>query len=195
MHAFIFFGAVKMCLRSVLGARADPNAKAGIRVRLADTNGQKADESVVRLGRREQKVGQTRRPKRTRVRGRPISGPFLSRICVGADTRRTRARSLSPLPGPAGRWLIGFPPHPPSQTATLARLLRRRRRRPFLRATLPAVAASTSAQQHHPLPRRPPPPSCHRGANCFPPPLPASHNRLLCPRRPKRMAADEMGAR
>ena len=60
MHAFIFFGAVKMVLRPALGARADPNAEADIRVRLADPNGQirladpngqKADEIAVRLGR------------------------------------------------------------------------------------------------------------------------------------------------
>ena len=34
-----------------MGARAEPNAEADIRVRLADPNGQKADEIAVRLGR------------------------------------------------------------------------------------------------------------------------------------------------
>ncbi|XBI19369.1 hypothetical protein VPH35_060905 [Triticum aestivum] len=69
----------------------------------------------VRLGR----CGQKWRPNASTqtdarpffIHVRPIPGPILSRICVGADTRRTRARAPTPLPGPAGRWQPPtFPP-------------------------------------------------------------------------------------
>ena len=51
MHAFFFFGAVKMGLRLALDVGVDPNTKTDIRVRLADPNGQKTNEIAVRLGR------------------------------------------------------------------------------------------------------------------------------------------------
>ena len=44
------------------------------------------------------------------VCGRPIFGLFLSLIYVGADKRRTRACSPTPVPGPAGLWHVGLPP-------------------------------------------------------------------------------------
>ena len=49
MHAFIFLAPSKW-VHAALGTRADPNAEADIRVRLADPNGQKSDEIAVRLG-------------------------------------------------------------------------------------------------------------------------------------------------
>ena len=43
--------ALSKRVERALGAYADPNAEADVRVRLADPNGQKADEIAVRLGR------------------------------------------------------------------------------------------------------------------------------------------------
>ena len=121
--------------------------------------GRPISSAAVRLGRR----GQKRRPNAPTqtdarpffVRGRPIPGPFLSRICVGADTRRTRARLLlSPGPLVCGTLASPLTP-PPANKQPSPRLLRHRRRRPFLPATLPAAAASTSAQQRRPCPQSP----------------------------------------
>mgnify|MGYP000974019322 CR=1 FL=1 len=50
MHAQFFLSAPSKWVGPALGARADPNAEADIRVRLADPNGQKTDEIFVRLG-------------------------------------------------------------------------------------------------------------------------------------------------
>ena len=119
--------------------------------------GQTISSAAVRFDRRGQKRwlnASTQTDARTFfVRGRPISGPFSSRICVDVRTRdgRACARSLSSPGSSVGGTLAS--PYP---TATLALLLHRRRRRTFLLVTLPAAGASTSAQLRRPLSRRPP---------------------------------------
>ncbi|XBJ19833.1 hypothetical protein VPH35_010757 [Triticum aestivum] len=134
--------------------------------------GQPISFARVRLGRRGQKW-RPNAPTQTDVRpffvhGRPIPGPILSRICIGADTRRTRARAPTPLPGPAFRWQPPLPPplfhknapvrvcpRPPTSHGGRHRPRPRRRRRPCLpclvqrRRPLRERQASCPTQDRH----------------------------------------------
>lgn len=112
--------------------------------------GRPISSAAIHLGRRGHK-SQPNVPTQTDthllfVRGLPIPDLFLSRICVGADTRRTRVLALSPS-GPAGRWHIGLPSRPSQQQPSPASFVADATAH-FLPATLPAAAAHSPVARH-----------------------------------------------
>ncbi|KAF7004564.1 hypothetical protein CFC21_019776 [Triticum aestivum] len=146
----------------------------------ATSMGRPISSARVRLDRRGQKR-RSKAPTQTDVRpffvrGRPISGLILSRICVGADTRWTRAPTPLPEPAPAGQWQPPpFPPIIPQNTPA------RERSRP----------PTSHGGRHRPRPRRRRRPRLPRLVRRR---HPLQQRQALCPAQDRHRDQDEEGA-